>query len=255
MSIARAVHHANRRLEVCILPGIPCEFKFEDGILILSDKSARVYIENIAAQLAGKDQHNAFSPDIPDKCIILYMVFPDSPIWPEKIGNSRADVLLARNKISIRSHVNSSCLWRHRSFIRSIDNGNIADELAFLYSVSGYKDFNYHLFNHWVQLMTEEAFWSVHGPVLQRSLKTNPNNFSLYHLVILALSESRRPFGFLGDILARYGLGGQLMTEALKEFIISAYWVFFDREGVEKAARIFDIPIFQAHKNWILAYS
>lgn len=243
------------RLEICILPGLTFDFKYDNGVLVILDSFACVCVDTAASSSALRDDEGYQAIGIDSAPLVLMLLFPESPLWPKYLVGSPRGNAPSRTRISLRSHVNSSCLWKFYTFCLKEGGCDLVEEVNFIHSVSGYKEFNYHLFNHWAEHITWSTFWHVHYPVLVQLLQVSPGNFSAYHLIILAIGEADEPFEFLQEVLKKLRIGERLVTQALIDFFIACFWTIAEVEGGERASRLFDLPIFTFYKDSILEYS
>lgn len=243
------------RLEICILPGLPFDYKYDNGVLVLLDTFACACVDTAASSSVARGDEAFQAIGVDNVPLVLMLLFPDSPLWPKYLVDAPCGKVPSRTRISLRSHVNSSCLWKFYTFCSKVGGCDLLEEVNFIHSVAGYKEFNYHLFNHWAEHVTSDTFWLVHYPVLMRLLQVSPSNFSAFHLIILAIGEADEPFEFLQDVLKRLRIGERRVTQALIDFFIACFWTIAEGEGRERANKLFETPIFKFYKDSILEYS
>lgn len=155
---------------------------------------------------------------------VLRMCFsPQDPLWENPIPAIDCDTFRL-NGISLRFYSNSSSLWRFRSLIAVslLNSSTFVTELSILKELSGFKSFNYHLFNYFLNLSLHPSFRD-HSELFLNTLVDqavrDPSNFSPLHILLVGLTSQRFSATLFFPTISR--LLDRTPSEALIEFSVS----------------------------------
>ena len=194
-------------------------------MLILSDRSASTVLH------AHLQTSSVYETSLaPFSALLVSMLLPEAPGWQDKLIANPIPQTLRCNTLALRLHPNSSALWRFRTSLIGSDHSRLAEEVQFLFSVSGFKKFNYHIFNYWISLVTVDNLIPIHLPVLSKFMRANPSNYSPFHIIVETLRESTNPAPLLNGVLSRLELPDFVKaTDAHHEFMESCRLLFAER--------------------------
>lgn len=163
--------------------------------------------------------------------ILLFL--PEDPRWVASSHFLPLHEALRLCALSVRYHVNSSVLWRFRA--SKIKLPTDMDTLKLLVDLSGFKDFNYYLFEHWLKISEISKFVSVHLPRLRSYMLRNPRNFSPYHIILRVLERSADTSRMFHDIMDYLDFPDfvRLSSPAYRDFIVSAGILLTDRDSLD----------------------
>lgn len=214
-----------RRKEIAVVPSIPggVLFSVEDDVLMVSDQ--------LASRMAREAQDRLKSGFCTDAVSVCILFCPELPQFVSFWSSLPKEELLRLTALSLRFHANSSTLWNVRQKV-AVDTES---EAAFLFELSGFKAFNYHLFRHWCQLVTGGSLLSIHLPYLKKIVARTPSNFSPFQVILAGLSKCEDVVGVLQKVL---DVLGRFDTEAYREFLRGAR-LLLESRGVE----IGDLPL------------
>ena len=88
--------------------------------------------------------------------------------------------------------------------------------------LSEFKEFNYHLFDHWSSITDPLTLLEVELPVLRRFIQKHPANFSPYHVILTSIQRSADPSRLAGQVLDALETSGLASNSgAYSDFIVS----------------------------------
>lgn len=187
---------------------------------------------------------------VQDSVSVLLLLLPEDPQWMPLSHQLPWNEALRLSALSLRYHVNSSVLWRFRAsgMVRLHDG-----DVTLVDDLSGFKDFNYYLFEHWLKICEVDTFKSIHFPRLRRYMLRNPRNFSPFHIllsILEAAAEISTIFSYILDELDFSDLLKQ-RSPAYRDFMVSAGILLLERGALGVA----DAPVvLQPFMDDILAF-
>ena len=154
---------------------------------------------------------------------LIMMLLPDHPIWADFARLLCNESISRQHSLSLRFHTNSSALWRFRNELFRHGHMTEVSEIEFVSGLSGFKPFNYHLYDYWSGIVSPERLIDVHIPHLRRFILSNPSNFSPYNVILVAIRKSDNQGGLAEAALGALDLPNSVMSqsESFSDFLIS----------------------------------
>jgi hypothetical protein len=170
---------------------------------------------------------------ISESVAAILLLLPDDPRWVPASHFLPLHEALRLSALSLRYHVNSSVLWRFRADILKLPPD--MDTIKFLVDLSGFKDFNYYLFEHWLKISEISTFISVHLPCLRSYMLRNPRNFSPFHIILRVLERSADTSRMFHDIMDYLDFPDfvRLSSPAYRDFLLSAGILLIERDAFD----------------------
>jgi hypothetical protein len=197
------------RHEIAVVPHLGSDYVYEDGLLIIDEYLAVSIVKDPKC-----------SPEI------VMCLVPQVPGW-QRLVDVTCPNTVRLLLIALRFHANSSTLWRFREVLAN------DDDLTKVVEMSGFKYFNYHLYNY----LNYKICKTISTPLqlLIADSRRYPNNFSPLHIILRVFQNGE----YITDsvfmqILAREKSG------ALIEFASSFLLVVYDR-GLKESFRAVEI--------------
>ena len=200
------------RKEFAIVPGLADDFKYSDGLLLLNEPFCMGLLS---------DTHRG--SDYNRRQLVRMCIGAPTPLWHDPFPEFDLHTLRL-NGISLRFFTNCSSLWRFRTLILLpvIECDTLEKELTFVKDLSGFKAFNYHLYNYWLSLIQFPTFPDHSrmylSALVDQSMK-EPSNFSPLHILIVGFTDKLLDLDQFSSAVSR--LLDRFPTEALIEFSAS----------------------------------
>jgi hypothetical protein len=202
----------NLRKEFAIVAGLDEDFIFEDGLLILSES----FCLDLLSHVFNESQSNSTQQ-------LRMCLDPNGTSWEDPLPSFDSKTLRL-NSISLRFFTNCSRRWRFRSLILPHIAGpeTFIPELDFLKQLSGFKAFNYHLYNHLFNLFWVPTFPNyslLYLNALMEQSVHDPSNFSPLHILLVGFTENAFEVDHFSAVVSH--LLDRSPTQAMTEFSIS----------------------------------
>jgi hypothetical protein len=201
-------------------------FSLDGGLLSIDDRFAaelaKSCITNI--QTDGGESSTSMAAEAS-----LAMLLPEHPAWTLCCTQFPDEVVNQITTLALRFYVNSGVLWRLRSSRRN--PLHLQKDARFLYELSEFKAFNYHLFDYWSSLCTPHNVREIHLPLLSRFIRRNPSNFSPFHMLVATLRKAEDPLSLFNDIFRDLNFHEEsiLKSVAYTDFMVSAGLLLAER--------------------------
>ena len=173
----------SHRKEFAIVSDLPDPVSLGDGLLVLSESACSDMLDNV----------DSLQINEPTRQRLLMSLFPMLSLWQSPLPPLDSETLRL-NAIALRFYNNSSSLWRFRTVLSATLSLSTSspDELHFMAELSGFKAFNYHVYNYWLSCMLNDAV-SNHSlqflDALVNQSKQEPSNFSPLHILLTGYAE------------------------------------------------------------------
>ena len=171
-------------------------------------------------------------------CLLTLMLFPENPTWIEHLYLVESTKLLRATGVALRFHMNSSTLWRLRSQLVGSSSISCQEEVEFLVSLSDFKKFNYHLFEHWCSIISGESFLGCHVRPLLAFIRRNPTNFSPFNVLLKGIKicglECEGLCTIFDELCSQEAVAA---SSAFRQFIVSLAFSF-DRQMLDSCTAL-----------------
>ena len=158
---------------------------------------------------------------------LVSLLSPEQPSWARFAAALTDEVYFSLLAVALRFYVNSSILWCLRNDIyRELDCSEEA-EIILLSDYSGFKGYNYNLFDHWSRIATPDNLIACHIPLLRSFILRNPSNFSPYNVILSAVFKADDKVALSENVLRSLELPSSLTSEseAYRDFMISLFFL------------------------------
>lgn len=198
-------------------------FSQDDGVLLISDSAASVTVSRITEN--HKMEADSFTAGETEsrRMMLLALLFPENPMWTSYLPSLTNIHFLNRLRIGLRFHINSSGLWRAKTLLYKQLSEPVTREVVFLGELSEFKDFNYHLFDHWTNITSPASLIEIELPILRRFILNHPANFSPFHVILTSIQRSDDVWVLTCKVLEALSLKDSITTSpAYRDFLVSA---------------------------------
>ena len=200
-------------------------FSQDDGVLLISDTAASVTVSKITeTHSVGMEAETCTALESDSRqMMLLALLSPENPMWTSYLPSLTNLHFSNRLRIGLRFHINSSGLWRAKTLLYKQLSEPLTQEVSFLGKLSEFKDFNYHLFDHWTSITSPASLIEIELPILRRFILNHPANFSPFHVILTSIQRSDDVWGLTCKVLQALSLPDSITTSpAYRDFLVSA---------------------------------
>jgi hypothetical protein len=193
-------------------------FAVDESILVVSDEFAT----DLISRITTSGIRDPLTEDEIRSLMVLALLLPDHPLWSKYLPSLSRFEFSRRLEIALRLHINSSSLWRVRTMFFDDFNLSIRGEVDLINELCGFKEFNYHLFDHWASITSPSTLVEIELPVLRSFILKHPTNFSPFHVMLTGIKRSDIRDALTVKVLKSLDFPGFVLSSpAYRDFIIS----------------------------------